>query len=101
MRFENGCGLPLLVMTVVGTLALIGVVVFGVFGSLIIALLHEYSNLQNVICKVSTNVSAECVSVHLQNNGCQNSGAQNSGAQNSGTQNSGQCINKLLVVKVQ
>ena len=51
-RFDNGCGLPLLVMTIADILALFGVVVFGVFGSVIIEELHKHSYLQNVVCKV-------------------------------------------------
>jgi hypothetical protein len=51
-RFENGCGLPLLVMTIADMLVLVGVVVFGVFGSIVIAELHKYSSLQNFVCKV-------------------------------------------------
>ncbi len=57
VRFENGCGLPFLVMTIADIFALVSVVVFRVFDSNIIAELHDHSYLQNVVCKVSTYVS--------------------------------------------
>ena len=69
MRFENGCGLPLLVMTVFDMLALIGVIIFGFCGSVIIAQQYESSYLQNVLCKVSTFVSIGVTGVQGQLSG--------------------------------